>query len=1052
MSAKKPTENSSTFELLFVIDGTASMKPWFAATKSAIIQLSYIKELTGLEITIQFIIFRDYTLCEIDRYNRVSVVVDSASKRLEMSPKYDDVQKATEFLNSMNVYGNTDTDEAVKTGLYSALPLITENTILYVITDAMPHDDIDISKVPFPIGKKTFAEALQYYCNVAKNPAMYNKNTAEVPNKILEASKIGAEFSIWRNLVNHPKFEMLRKRQQLFIMTNSNTSRMVDCYTQLGLNVVLRNVNPITISNVFIGVFMNLVGIPFSSDITVFSSLYIYGNTHTLAHMNMKNGKLISNCYIPSVSQNLDLAGMFFHSIPELEINLKILITKFNSNEDFKMKVFSIMSKIFTIEHVLCLTTSAIWGKVWRVCCKVKDYPPLYALKDKLSELTRNPHLPGLKKWVDESYNYIQEVLEFFDDSITSYFASGNGKDYVILLVSNNTQITRDEVLAISRGARNLNALMEFIKSIELVEYWTNKSNMDTHPNTTGRRRVNELPKNYVPYCLDTNKLFMYLPHLMCAGTLFSMFPACVLAILAFQSDNPVFKTRAERYLNNMIGRWIPIEEGKKNKELFPEFVNTRFVKLVRDFPQFFTEEEIRFFQPFMNHVLVSSLLNLEINVNLSWIPIKGNLYDDYKFNCVHCERSRSFTLMVTPDKCALCLYPELSKLGDCNSTLKSYIVKCTNSGCGCFYAVEHIKRLVSRPKCYPCRNGLKAQYNTCSRCKNRFITPTEYLISSDVASANQWLCAMCERCPSEAISSVPITLETILTEHTDIMPLLGLTTDTPLRLEGSLFKNMDAIHVVPDEMSVLDPTAPVFTNMQINQRLTHNIPELFENIREQVEHGEHTKDCCFCYEPIHISNLYPLCGKCPNRVCKPCGERYYNAITPGNLVNPSHMNCPICKRKPTRQVHNNYNQHFRYLMGTAQHVFNPHSLYAWCIDCNRICESGELACTGDGQMPDYANAYKCDDCRAASAASILGAAVSVNFKNCPECDVATEKTSGCNHITCPNSKCQTHWCWICSAVFPYNQIHTGSAMDIYEHMTNMHGGWWSNDDIPEDP
>jgi hypothetical protein len=1042
---------SQPYKLLFIIDGTASMGPWFAATKTAIIQLSYIKELTGLNITTQFVIFRDYTLRYMVSYNQARVLPDSPLKRLETSPEFDDVSQAIQFLEKMDVYGNTDSEEAVKTGLHTALPLITENTILYLITDDLPHYDVDFSSVPFPPGKTTLESALQYYRDVAANPAKYNDTTAAVPNNILEAATLGAELSIWRNLVAHPKFEMLRQRQQLFIMTNSTASKMIERYTQLGLNIVLRNTNPTTISNVFIGVFMNLTGIPFASNISVLSTLYVYGNIHTLAHMNMKNGRLTGNCYMPSYSPSTNSDGMLFHPIPGLEINLASFTAKFKSDADFKMKVFSILDKIFTLEHALCLTTSALWGKVWRECCKVKDYPPLYTLKAKLSALTREPRLPGLKEWVEQSYNYIQEVLDFFDDSMTSYFASGEGKYYVILLVSTNAQISRDEVLAIARGARNLKALMEFIKSIQLVEYWPDKTKMDTIPNITGRTRVNVLPTHYVPYCLDTNKLFLYLPHLMCAGTLFTMFPACVLAILAFQSDNPVFKTRAERYLGNMFGRWIPIEEGKKNRELLSEFVNSRFIRLVRDFPQFFTAEERRFFQPLMNHVLVSSLLNLEINVDLSWIPIKGNLYADQKHDCADCGMSRSFTLMVEPDKCALCLYPELSKLGECNSTLKSYMVMCSNPECRCFYAVEHVKRLVSRPKCYPCRNGLAPQYTTCGRCKNRFITPcavlTMPLPSEGAAEATQWLCAMCERYPNEAISGVPLTLETILTEHSEMMPLMGLTPDTPLRLQGSLFKCMDSIQAVPDGAAALVPTAPEFADMHITSRPAHRIPELFDHIRDQVVNGEHTKDCCFCYEPTHISQMYPLCGNCPNRVCKPCGERHYGTITPGNVVNPTQMHCPMCKRKPTRKVINGYNPHFRNLMGTAQYVFDPNAFYAWCVDCNRICEAGQMACTADGQMPDFHGTYKCDDCRAAAATLILGAAPSINAKDCPECGVATEKAGGCNHITCPNRSCQAHWCWICKAVFPYEQLHTGSDQDIYEHMTHSHGGWWGNDD-----
>jgi hypothetical protein len=54
--------NKQSFQALFLIDATASMENWFTALKNAVVQMCYIKELTGLNISIRFIIFRDYPL------------------------------------------------------------------------------------------------------------------------------------------------------------------------------------------------------------------------------------------------------------------------------------------------------------------------------------------------------------------------------------------------------------------------------------------------------------------------------------------------------------------------------------------------------------------------------------------------------------------------------------------------------------------------------------------------------------------------------------------------------------------------------------------------------------------------------------------------------------------------------------------------------------------------------------------------------------------------------------------------------------------------------
>jgi hypothetical protein len=48
------------------------------------------------------------------------------------------------------------------------------------------------------------------------------------------------------------------------------------------------------------------------------------------------------------------------------------------------------------------------------------------------------------------------------------------------------------------------------------------------------------------------------------------------------------------------------------------------------------------------------------------------------------------------------------------------------------------------------------------------------------------------------------------------------------------------------------------------------------------------------------------------------------------------------------------------------------------------------------------------------------------DMKNCPKCNIWTEKNLGCNHIKCSN--CQTHWCWICSGPFTNDHFSSPSS------------------------
>ena len=49
------------------------------------------------------------------------------------------------------------------------------------------------------------------------------------------------------------------------------------------------------------------------------------------------------------------------------------------------------------------------------------------------------------------------------------------------------------------------------------------------------------------------------------------------------------------------------------------------------------------------------------------------------------------------------------------------------------------------------------------------------------------------------------------------------------------------------------------------------------------------------------------------------------------------------------------------------------------------------------------------------------------NFvKKCPKCSIITEKSSGCNHITC--SKCNFQWCWLCNEKYDRDHFYKGKC------------------------
>jgi hypothetical protein len=47
-------------------------------------------------------------------------------------------------------------------------------------------------------------------------------------------------------------------------------------------------------------------------------------------------------------------------------------------------------------------------------------------------------------------------------------------------------------------------------------------------------------------------------------------------------------------------------------------------------------------------------------------------------------------------------------------------------------------------------------------------------------------------------------------------------------------------------------------------------------------------------------------------------------------------------------------------------------------------------------------------------------------LKKCPSCNIFTQKSGGCNHITC--SECNYQWCWLCDGQYNYNHYLEGKC------------------------
>lgn len=196
------------------------------------------------------------------------------------------------------------------------------------------------------------------------------------------------------------------------------------------------------------------------------------------------------------------------------------------------------------------------------------------------------------------------------------------------------------------------------------------------------------------------------------------------------------------------------------------------------------------------------------------------------------------------------------------------------------------------------------------------------------------------------------------------------------------------------------------------------------------------TQRCNVCLESVpSASCLVPkACGRQAHSTCAQCMTMYVKMRIEEGRV--SELWCPCagtdgCEAKVAEcevEAWTSSSVADKYRRFTRMQADS--SLRA-CPKCNELCKPvlrkpGEA---GSGIVPEMrCSACGCDFCFYHSNAHERGAKAcaayereilkqerqalaKINTHKCPQCGVLTEKTSGCNHMTCP---CKCQWCWVC--------------------------------------
>ncbi|TID19665.1 hypothetical protein E2P81_ATG06831 [Venturia nashicola] len=595
-------------------------------------------------------------------------------------------------------------------------------------------------------------------------------------------------------------------------------------------------------------------------------------------------------------------------------------------------------------------------------------------------------------------------------------------------------------------------------------------------------------------------KFWRVLLHIVVPGTMLSARPAAVLAALSIKLGiQPLLKS-AYSEMRIWRSRWHNLE--------VPENWNVSCLSLLLDADKACTLQIRAETDSKMKHILAPddrqlferliSYKMLELNLRttlvakIGWKPEKTTMPIGPLVLCRLCQYPRSVTVMGAKNICGNCLatdYPNdaqrqeringrVSK--DVTETSDAAWVECCTRTCRAQYIVYHPEALNVRAKCYYCRQQSSlpdekrsndpAPAVECVQCLNRVIYPHEYRPKTLQTSQFRCLACMFGR---KTVVDVHATAAQLSKENGTAWLLTNKDNKLKAPFSGqSLFQQVTQAGTKDFCNQVILFPETGRQSLLLNGQILHNTSELIDQLREWISrrHAEQGT-CSLCFSNLRKSDINPACGRhgCDQGICRSCLAGWYGLNAAGKIINISALSCPFCRRAPTAKTLHAYGMGINAVCNLQEGVEKKGQwIYAWCKDCTTAKPYLERVCAR-GAPPGITD-WICEECQLAATEAARRQAdwiaaetarmeregrhmhretrmalqreagerasklMSVT-KECPHCSVQTEKSMGCGHMTCV---CGKHWCWFCGE----KQNEDG----VYDHMSEVHGGWYGND------
>lgn len=1037
-------QSCQVYDLLILVDATASMSNYLQSLNQSLPEIISISSLTGCFERLGVLAYRDYSCASL---------LEWSGWRTPLSETTDLV----DFASKLQTEGNWTTREALKTGLAKAHEVMREDatTLILLYCDAAPH----LTWMTTDSDGVREQQALMM-------PESYDGH--------------GDLFADWVSAARTLR-DGTKKAEVICLLNEYRTSGMFQFLTTVtgGACVKLQNTQPRMISELTVEILLAWMGVKKEGS---------EGSIYPARISNYRNPTSINEVAGEADPQ----AGLFFATksdfttvmfyedqattqnleihLPKRSAPVENFSDKYKTSSTFRELVVHSLQQIIE-RDVLTMSLNPVFGSLWRTVCSDRDNENRQALVDlfasQVNSIVDESRKARMKKWLEESYDYTAEVMDLIehvpadekfpcvclDPTLTFVPATataGRTDEQEI------TAFRRDELLEIGRSC-DARILRRLGKVLTRLTFINSADEMPAHIANADDTKIQKIPLALAAK-KHRRQFWRILLHVVVPGTLLGSRPAAVLAALSIRMGIEPLYIAATRELLLWRERWNDIE--------VPETWNLGCLSLLLDADKTYRrrkavasvdgegnvveglllENDRLLFERLIDLKLLEYNMETTLTARLSWTPQRKTMPIGPVVQCSSCHYFRSVTIMGPGGVCGICIKNPGNSEDACTrkatraakdeSIDTAVWYQCSMSACLGQYVVYNVEKLNVRPKCHFCRETKVAPLVECETCQSRMVWPEEYRPQTGLVG---WTCIGCEA-GNATVVDTETSADELRAENGDSWLL---TNDGEcvkhVFQKRSMFhtaSTADSLENFCARVKILPGRTQEQLGLRSNGRLVQNASELLDDLARWIsKRRTESATCSLCFtDGMKKSALLPACGRsgCLQRICSGCLDSWYGLNAAGRIINTAALACPFCRRFPTAKTLARYGKGV-HAVANLQQVIERRGewIYAWCKDCGHAKEYLERVCAGGA--PAEVRDWQCDPCSDARATR-------PKTRLCPGCGVMTEKTGGCDHITC---RCGVHWCFYCG------DAQTSSG--IYAHMSTAHGGFFDGGDGDND-